>query len=94
MALPPVKRFSRPRLIPIRPGKVVKLVLLCLLVGLILSALDIGPLEFWSWVAGLATGFYDWLVRVFGDLGTYVVIGAAVVIPIWVARAIYLRFQR
>jgi len=31
---------------------------------------------------------------VFGKLGSYVVIGAAVVIPIWAARRLYLHLRR
>ena len=95
MALPPVPRsYRRLRLPPIRFGKIVKLALLCLLVGLVLSAIGVEPLEFWSWAGSVASGFYDWLVRVFGKLGSYVVIGAAVVIPIWAARALYHRLRR
>ncbi len=95
MALPPVPRSDRRlRLPPFRPGKIVKLALLCLLVGLAMSALGVGPLEFWSWAGSVASEFYDWLVRVFGKLGSYVVIGAAVVIPIWAARALYHRLRR
>ena len=51
-------------------------------------------LEFWSWAGSVVTGLYDWLVGVFGKLGSYVVIGAAVVIPIWAAREFYLRLRR
>jgi hypothetical protein len=82
------------RLPRFRPGKIIKLVLLCLVVGLILSAIGLEPLEFWEKVGDMAVGFYDWLVRVFGKLGSYIVIGAAVVLPIWAARALYRRISR
>ncbi len=95
MALPPAPRSDRrPRLPPLRLGKIVKLVLLCLVVGLVLSVLGVEPLEFWSWAGSVVSGLYDWLVGVFGKLGSYVVIGAAVVIPIWAARRLYRRLRR
>ncbi len=95
MALPPVLKFHhRPRLPPIRFGKIVKFALLCLVVGLVLSAIGVEPLEFWSWAGSVVAGIYDWLVGVFGKLGSYVVIGAAVVIPIWAARRLYHRLRR
>ncbi len=96
MPQPPVPRSERRsrRLPPIRLGKIVKLALLCLVVGLVLSAIGVEPLEFWSWAGSVVTGLYDWLVGVFGKLGSYVVIGAAVVIPIWAAREFYLRLRR
>ena len=95
MAQPPVPRSDRrPRRPPIRLGKIVKLAILCLVVGLVLSAIGVEPLEFWSWAGSVATGLYDWLVSVFGKLGSYVVIGAAVVIPIWAARWLYRRLRR
>ncbi len=96
MALPPAPRPDRRplRLPPIRLGKIVKLALLCLVVGLVLSAIGVEPLEFWSWAGSVASGLYNWLVGVFGKLGSYVVIGAAVVIPIWAARQLYFRLRR
>ncbi len=96
MALPPVPRPDRRprRLPPIRFGKIVKLALLCLVVGLVLSAIGLEPLELWSWAGSVVSGIFDWLVGVFGKLGSYVVIGAAVVIPIWAARQFYLRLRR
>lgn len=95
MALPPVPRSERrSRLPPIRLGKIIKLGLLCLVVGLVLSAVGLDPLEFWSWAGSVVSGLWDWLVGVFGGLGGYVVIGAAVVVPIWAARRIYRRLRR
>lgn len=95
MPQPPVPRSDRrPRRRPIRLGKIVKLAILCLVVGLVLSAIGVEPLQFWSWAGSIATGLYDWLVGVFGKLGGYVVIGALVVIPIWAARWLYRRLRR
>ena len=95
MAQPPMPRSNRPlRLPPFRLRKIIKLLVLCLVVGLILSAIGLEPLEFWGKVGDVAVGFYNWLVGVFGKLGSYIVIGAAVVIPIWAARAAYRRFSR
>jgi hypothetical protein len=95
LAPPPVPRSNRRlRLPPIRLGKIVKLLLLCLLVGLVMSAIGLEPLEFWAKVVDVAARFYGWLVGVFGKLGSDIVIGAAVVIPIWAARALYRHLRR
>ena len=59
-----------------------------------MSAIGLEPLEFWAKVVDVASGFYRWLVGVFGKLGSYIVIGAAVVIPIWAARALYRHLRR
>ena len=95
MAPPPVPRSNRRlRLPPFRLGKIVKLLVLCLVVGLVMSAIGLEPLEFWGKVVDVAARFYGWLVGVFGKLGSYIVIGAAVVVPIWAARALYRHLRR
>ncbi len=55
---------------PIRLGKIVKLAILCLVVGLVLTAIGVEPLEFWSWAGSAATGLYDWLVGVASSAAT------------------------
>jgi len=63
---------------------IVKLIIACLLVGLVLSTLDIDPRNI------LASGqaAIEWLIEVGGEFFawavTYILIGAIVVIPIWV----------
>jgi hypothetical protein len=62
-----------------------KVALACLIVGLILSAFGIDPWQLYGRVGGLAdaaagavAGFVAWAWR-------YVVIGAVIVVPLWLA---------
>lgn len=62
---------------------IVKLVIACLLVGWVLSTLDIDPRNILNsgqaaieWLIELGGEFFGWAV-------TYILIGAVVVIPIW-----------
>lgn len=65
-------------------GTIIKLVVACLVVGLVLSTLNIDPRNI------LASGraAIEWLIEVggefFGWAVTYILLGAVVVIPIWV----------
>lgn len=64
-------------------GVLVRLALLCVIVGLILDQLHLDAFELFRWIAD---GIED-LVRNSADvlklIGRYFLIGAAVVIPIW-----------
>lgn len=76
------------------PRGLIKLLVLCLIVGLVMSIFGIEPVAFWRAVWSAVEGVYDWLVRVAGSLAAYVVIGACVVVPIVVVRALWRRANR
>lgn len=64
-------------------GTVVKLIVACLVVGFILSVLNIDPRNILSsgrqaieWLIEMGGEFFGWAV-------TYILLGAVVVIPIW-----------
>ena len=63
---------------------IVKLIIACLLVGLVLSALDVDPRN----ILAIGQAVIEWLIEVGGEFFaralTYILIGAIVVIPIWV----------
>jgi hypothetical protein len=73
-----------PSMPKITVSTIVKLIIACLLVGLVLSTLDVDPRNI------LASGqaAIEWLIEVGGEFFawavTYILIGAIVVIPIWV----------
>ena len=96
MPQPLVPRTQRRpgKLPPLRPRKIIKLLVWCLVVGLVLAAFGVEPTEFWQWAGSVVTGIWNWLVGIFGKLGSYVVIGAAIVLPIWAARRLYLWLSR
>ena len=65
-------------------GVIIKLVLLSIVVGVILSWLSWSPADIIDWVVSL----FDWLwVSVFGSLERavdYFILGAAIVVPIFI----------
>lgn len=65
-------------------GVVIRLALLCVIVGLVLDQLDLNAFELFRW----AVDEIEDLIRNSADLlrqiGRYFLIGAAVVIPIWI----------
>jgi hypothetical protein len=62
---------------------VVRLVVLSLIVGLVLSALNIHPLELFDRMRGLVLGLWHMGFDALVVAGRYLVIGAMIVVPIW-----------
>ena len=68
---------------------VVKLLLACLVVGAVMSWLGWTPQEFWLGVRNLAADAVARADRWVGSVLSYVLIGAVVVVPIWLARYVW-----
>jgi hypothetical protein len=73
---------------------VIRLLVLSLIVGIILSALGINPANLFSSLNVLARHIYDmgfgaveWVLR-------YVVIGAMIVVPIWLVAQVLTRMRK
>ena len=62
---------------------IVKLVIACFLVGLALVYFNVSPQELLVDMFNLAKRFVQWCASKFGDAMTYILLGAVVVIPIW-----------
>lgn len=66
---------------------ILQLVIASIIVGAIFSFMGVGPREFWrgifDTVSGLLTSLGDNISEIALTLGTYLLIGAAVVVPIW-----------
>ncbi len=68
-----------------RPGAVIiRLVVLSILLGIMLSFFDLDPFNFWNSLKNLVLRIYDmgfgaveWMVR-------YLALGAVIVVPLWV----------
>ena len=60
-----------------------RLALLSFLVGLVLSALDLHPLQIYWWLERLAIHAYDTGFAFLGDAMQYLIIGALVVVPVF-----------
>lgn len=61
----------------------VRLVLVSILVGALLMWLDIRPADVFEQLADLGSRLWALGFRSIRDLGTYIVAGAAIVVPLW-----------
>ena len=75
-------------------GTVIKLALACLAVGLLLAALDVTPEGLLSRVSGMALGLWEAAQGLFGWAGSYMLLGALVVLPIWLIRYLWGRMSK
>ena len=70
-------------------GRVFKILLWYLIIGVVLSALGVTAGDFWNSLWRAANRVYEWGVSAFGWAWDYILIGAAVVIPIVVVRYLW-----
>jgi len=68
---------------------IIQLVIASIIVGAIFSVLGLGALEFWrgmfDGIKNLLSAIGDSFGEIALNLATYLVIGAAIVVPIWLA---------
>ncbi|HAQ34769.1 MAG: hypothetical protein CMF74_09645 [Maricaulis sp.] len=71
----------------ITPGDIIRLVLICVVVGLILAAFRVDPRRLWVDFFGTVVDAWREFVDISADLVTwgldYFILGAILVIPIW-----------
>jgi hypothetical protein len=70
-------------------GVLVRLVLLSIVVGVILSALGITPSNFFYQINVLLRRIYDLGFGAFESVVEYLVLGAMVVVPIWLIARLF-----
>jgi hypothetical protein len=75
-------------------GTVIKLALACLVVGLILAALNVTPADLWARVSGMVMGLWRAAQGLLGWAGSYMLLGALVVLPIWLVLYLWRRMNR
>lgn len=68
---------------PITIGKIVKIVLICLVVGFLMTVVGIGPDTVWNWVINLVEKSVDLARHILSNGLEYILVGAAVVVPIY-----------
>jgi len=77
------------RLSSIRPGDIVRLVFISILVGLILAAFRIDPRDLWVDFFGTIRDVWSRFITTLGDsiawAVEYFLLGAIIVVPIWLA---------
>ena len=62
---------------------IIKLLIACFLVGFALAVFQINPRDLFTHAAEMAQSIAQWSVNVFGEAISYILLGAVVVIPIW-----------
>ena len=62
----------------------VRLLVLSFIVGLVLSALNIRPVQIYRWVERTLVHIYDMGFAVLGDALQYLLIGAMIVVPVFI----------
>ena len=62
---------------------IIRLIVLSLVVGIVLSVLGIDPIELWYMARNLAYDIWYMGFDALGDVGGYLVVGAIIVVPIW-----------
>ena len=61
----------------------IRLLVLSFIVGLVLSALNIDPFDIYLWIERLVLRIYDMGFAFFGDALEYLLIGALIVVPLF-----------
>ena len=74
--------------------KIVGIVILCIIVGWLLSLFGITPDSFWRSVVRLAQSIATGVVNLLEGSWGYLLAGAAVVLPIYIGMLIYRRAKR
>ena len=62
---------------------VLKLLVLSLVVGMLLSLFDLSPIQLLRRAYDHFDALLAWTVQAFGTAASYILIGAVVVVPIW-----------
>lgn len=61
----------------------VRLAVISVILGIVLSALDISPFDFVASLRRIAIGIWNMGFDVFGSVGRWFVAGAVIVFPVW-----------
>ena len=75
-------------------GWIFKVALWCLIVGVALSALGVTTGDFWNNLWDTTNRVYEWGVSSFGWAWDYLLIGAAIVVPVIIVRFIWRSISR
>ena len=72
--------------VPFTIGDVLRVLLICLIVGFIVKALGFGPVEFWLRIRDALQWVWDHAIGLAGHAVEWIAIGAAIVLPIVAIR--------
>lgn len=75
-------------------GVLIRLILISLLVGVVLSALGLTPLSVVDFIVDFVQRIWNLGFDALGQFGDWIVLGATLVIPVWLVMRILDRGQR
>jgi hypothetical protein len=75
-------------------GKVISILVLCVVVGWLLSVFGITPESFWQTLVNITRTLARWVLALLENSWGYLLAGAAVVLPIYLIMLIYRRLKR
>ncbi len=67
---------------------IIKLIIVSFIVGWLLSLFGITPVDFWTGLVDFVTGLFETVAGFAGDALIYVVIGAAIVVPLFLVSKV------
>jgi len=62
---------------------IIKLLVACFIVGFALTFFSVDPRDVLTWMVNTGRELAQWSVSVFGNAISYILLGAVIVIPIW-----------
>ena len=75
------------RLVQFTPSDLIRLVFLCVLVGFLLAAFGVNPrrlwVDFFGSITDVVSRFLEIIANSASDLVNYLLLGAVIVVPIW-----------
>lgn len=82
------------RMFEVSPGGVLRLLIACLVVGLVLAALDVDPARIWSDFFGTLQDAWDRIWSLGSWAVNYLFLGAVLVVPIFLVARIFAAMKK
>ena len=73
---------------------VVKLLIWCLVIGLLLAMFNVSPESGYAWAGVTGKAIFNWLWEFGQNIGPYILMGAMLVLPIWAVFYLWNWFKK
>lgn len=73
---------------------VIKILLICFVVGLVLAFFGIDAVEFWKGIVQIVRDGWDRIAEIGIKIGSYILLGAAIVLPVLAVIALFRWLRR
>ena len=70
-----------------------KLLAACLVVGLVMAFFEIKPFGMFNFLWDIAQTLAEWIGRSIAWAGPYVILGAGIVLPVWLVMVLWRRLR-